>query len=431
MLTEADLPSFALDGETYVRPNFTGRGLANVAPTLLRLLAPAAAPLDLPPLDPEVLPESLTRGIKSVVLLVADGLGHLQLQREIAAGNAPNLGEFLARAAGGNENVSYAPLTSVFPTTTVAALGSVNSGVTPSEHGLLSYTLYLPEFDMLAEMIRWGPLNRRISFTDPEFAYEPEAFFWAETMYARLQAAGVRRTFAVNPNYFAGTALTRMLHQSATYSGYISTSSLQPIVSRLLSETDEMTYVYAYWPTVDTIAHVLGPLTAEHSAEVAALDFQFGRLVARLPRRGDTLLLLTADHGHVDTTPEQNIAFAEHPELLEMLKVPPAGERRAVYLYPRPGLSGQVLAYAQERMRDVASPMLRDDAVRLGLFGPGLLSARAAGRIGDVLLFPRGNLQMISPVETADGTAAPRPFRGLHGGLTADEALVPLLALRA
>jgi predicted AlkP superfamily pyrophosphatase or phosphodiesterase len=432
MLIEADLPSFALDGESYVRPDFAGRGLANVAPTLLRLLAPSAAPLDLPPLDPSVLPESLTRGIKSVVLLVADGLGHLQLQREIAAGNAPNLGEFLDRAAsGGNENVSYAPLTSVFPTTTVAALGSINSGVTPSEHGLLSYTLYLPEFDMLAEMIRWGPLNRRISFSDPEFGCDPETFFWAETMYARLQAAGVRRTFAVNPNYFAGTALTRMLHQSATYSGYISTSSLQPIVSRLLSETDETTYVYAYWPTVDTIAHVLGPLTAEHSAEVAALDFQFGRLVKSLPARGDTLLLLTADHGHVDTTPERNVAFAEHPELLEMLRVPPAGERRAVYLYPKPGFSAQVLAYARQRMGGVASAMLRDEAVSLGLFGPGALSARAAGRIGDVLLFPRGNLQMISPVETADGTAAPRPFRGLHGGLTADEALVPLLAIRS
>jgi predicted AlkP superfamily pyrophosphatase or phosphodiesterase len=250
-------------------------------------------------------------------------------------------------------------------------------------------------------------------------------------MYARLQAAGVRRTFAVNPNYFAGTALTRMLHQGATYSGYISTSSLQPIVSRLLDQTDETTYVYAYWPTVDTIAHVLGPLTAEHSAEVATLDFQIGRLVKRLPRRGDTLLLLTADHGHVDTSPEQNVAFGEHTELLEMLRVPPAGERRAVYLYPKPGYNEQVMAYARERMKEVGSPMLRDEAVRLGLFGPGPLSARAAGRIGEVLLFPRGNLQLISPAETPDGAAAPRPFRGLHGGLTPDEALVPLLAVRS
>src|SRR5258708_8937640 len=213
MLIEADLPSFALDGESYVRPDFAGRGLANVAPTLLRLLAPSAAPLDLPSLDPSVLPESLTRGVTSVVLLVADGLGHLQLQREIAAGNAPNLGELITRADSGvSENVSYAPLTSVFPTTTVAALGSVNSGVTPSEHGLLSYTLYLPEFDMLAEMIRWGPLNHRLSFSDPRFGCEPEAFFWAETMYARLQAGGVRRAFPVNPHPFPRTPPTPLLH---------------------------------------------------------------------------------------------------------------------------------------------------------------------------------------------------------------------------
>jgi hypothetical protein len=151
-----------------------------------------------------------------------------------------------------------------------------------------------------------------------------------------------------------------------------------------------------------------------------------------LPRRGDTLVLLTADHGHVDTSPEQIVAFAAHPELLAMLRVLPAGERRAVYLYPKPGASEQVLAYAGERLREVATVMSRDDAVKLGLFGPGLLSERAAGRIGEVLLFPRGNLQLLSPVEVPEGTPPPRvpTFKGMHGGLTADEALVPFLAIR-
>jgi predicted AlkP superfamily pyrophosphatase or phosphodiesterase len=319
----------------------------------------------------------------------------------------------------------------VFPTTTVAALGSVNSGVAPSEHGLLGYTIYLPEFDMVAEMIRWGPLNRRVSFADPEFGRAPESFFWAETMYARLQAAGVKRTFAINPIGFAGTALTRMLHQHATYAGYIATSSMQPMVSRLVAESDETTYVYAYWPTIDTISHIVGPHTPEHSAEVAAFDFQFGRLLERLPGRDDTLVMLTADHGHVDTVPEQGVQFADHPELLKMLRVPPAGERRAVYLHPKPGATLDVAAYARERMRDVAPAMLRDDAVELGLFGPGRLTERAAGRIGDVLLFPRGNLQLVSTIEAVDGNPPRQPvFRGLHGGLTAEEALVPLLAIR-
>jgi hypothetical protein len=206
---------------------------------------------------------------------------------------------------------------------------------------------------------------------------------------------------------------------------------MQPVVSRLLAESDEPTYIYAYWPTIDTISHIIGPMTAEHGAEVASFDFQLGRLLRNLPGRGDTLLLMTADHGHVDTSPEFNVALADHPELMAMLRVLPAGERRATYLHSKAGATTEVAAYARERLRDVAPAMLRDDAVDQGLFGPGPLSERAAGRIGDVLLLPRSNLGLVAPVETVDGIVPKAPaFRGLHGGLTPDEALVPLLALR-
>jgi hypothetical protein len=400
-----------------------------VAPTIIRLLAPNAK-LELPSLSEQVLPEALTDGVTNLVLVVADGFGHLQLEREIAAGNAPNL-----QALRDRDDTAYSAITSVFPTTTVAALGSINSAVPPTGHGLLGYTLYLSEFDMLGEMIRWGPLNRRGSFADPDFSEStgctPEAFFWARTVYQRLQALGVERTFAVNPVHFAGTALTRMLHQGASYGGYISTSSLQPIVARLLAEADSPTYVYAYWPTIDTISHVVGPLTPEHSAEVAGFDFQFGRLLDGLPRRGDTLVLLTADHGHVDTAPEFSVMLADYPELLRMLRVGPAGERRAVYLHPRPGCVMDVAGYTREHLRDVAVTMLRSDAVDVGLFGSGPLPERAAERIGEVILFPRRNLGLVAPLEMLDGSVAKNPaFRGMHGGLLPDEALVPLLAAR-
>jgi hypothetical protein len=432
MLTTADLAHFGLDGESFVLPDFAGRGLANIAPTVLQLLAPdSAEKLALPPLDASVLPPALIQDVKTVVLVIADGLGHLQLEREIAAGNAPNLAELIARAAHADPCVAYSPITSVFPTTTVAALGSVNSGVAPSEHGLLAYTLFLPEFDMVAEMIRWGPLNRRVSFADPEFGKSPEEFFWARTTYARLHKAGVDRTFAVNPSGFSGTALTRMLHQQATYAGYVSTSSLTPIVSRIVHESAEPTYVYAYWPTVDTVAHVVGPLTPEHASEVAGFDFQFGRLLRALADRHDTLVLLSADHGHVDTRPEDGVNFADHPELLAMLRTLPAGERRVVYLHPREGATANVADYTRDKLHDVAATLLRDDAVELGLLGPGELSERAAGRIGEVLLFPRGARQLVTPIEGPDGKPVKQPtFRGLHGGLTPEEAIVPLLAVR-
>ena len=505
-------PRLMVDGLPLLQPDFAGRGLANVAPTVLRLLArranptpehdtsagdnanavcgqaPAAAAtghgvggqaeggqatggdratehgaggqaasreaatgpvhesrvhgasttdslVSLPDLDEHVLPPHLREGISTVVLLVVDGLGHLQLQREVAAGAAPNLGALLARAASGDDAVSYAPITSVFPTTTVAALGAVNSGVQTTAHGLLGYTLYLPEFDMVAEMIRWGPLNRRVSFSDPEFGCAPEQFFWSPTMYARLHQAGVGRTFAVNPNHFSGTALTRMLHQDAEYQGYIATSSLEPIVRRLVEDSTEPTYIYAYWPTVDTIAHLVGPLTAEHSAEVTAVDAMLGRLVRGAPGRGRTLLLMTADHGHIATHPDRIRSLGEHPELLQMLRVPPAGERRVVYLHPRQGARDEVAAYARERLRDIGALLPRDEAVSAGLFGPGELPPRAAERIGELLLFARDNVQIVTPIdppppESSRPVGPPPRFFGLHGGLSDDEALVPLLAAR-
>src|SRR5438445_13333524 len=97
MLTVADLPSFALDGETYVRPDFAGRGLANVAPTLVRLLAPSAAPPALPSLDPSCLPDRPPPWFNSVAWMVAAGLGHLQLRPEIAWAKARTLGRMIKR----------------------------------------------------------------------------------------------------------------------------------------------------------------------------------------------------------------------------------------------------------------------------------------------------------------------------------------------
>jgi hypothetical protein len=431
MRVAREMGIFELDGERFVRPDFGGRGLANLAPTVLRLLAPEAEAPALPPFDAQVLPERISGGVRHIVLLIADGLGHHQLMTEIEHGNAPHFAELLARAGSGEDGISYQAITSVFPTTTVSALGSVNSAVTPAEHGLLSYTIYLPELDTVADMIRWGPTNRRISFMDSEFNKLPEEFFWAPTVYARLQAAGVERTFAVNPSAFVGTALTRMLHQQATYRGYAATSSVAAIVPRLLADRSEPSYVYAYWPTVDTVAHAVGPRSDEHGAEVAALDTALAGLVRRLPATDDTLLLVSADHGHVDSAPEQQVSLDEHDELLAMLRAAPAGERRAVYLYAREGEEAAVVEYARERLGDVAVAITREHAIALGLFGPEPIAERARQRIGDVLLFPRGSIQLLATVRAPDGTPLKAPvFRGLHGGLTEDEALVPLLAMR-
>lgn len=435
-------PTLEVDGAALVLPRFDGFGLANVAPTVLGLLAPGAAEdISLPPLHADVLPREQTESVRRVVLFVADGLGHLQLQREVAAGNAPNLGRLIAGQTPAGPRATYAPITSVFPSTTVAALGSLNAATAPSGHGLLSYTLWLREMGTLAEMIRWGPLLRKGSFADTVLGgHAPEAFFWAETVFQRLARHDVRQAYSVNPSYFRGTSLTRMLQQGARAAWYPAPSSVTALVPRILAEGDAgaPTYVYAYWPTVDTVTHVRGPESEEHGAEVAVLDFAFGRLLERIPRTGDTLVLFTADHGHIATSDQQQVSLNACPDLLALLAVPPVGERRAIYLHARPGVTPEALAAcARQQLGHAAAVLTRDEAVSAAIFGPGPLPLpdRAAARIGEVLLLPRGHLQL-SYTHPDDGTPAdlkpppPPPFKGMHGGLSAEEMLVPLLAVR-
>src|SRR5439155_9728139 len=53
---------------------------------------------------------------------------------------------------------TLAPLTSVFPSTTTAALTSLSTGLAPGRHGMLGYEMWLKEFGMTANMIQLQPM---------------------------------------------------------------------------------------------------------------------------------------------------------------------------------------------------------------------------------------------------------------------------------
>src|SRR3712207_8101519 len=70
-------------------------------------------------------------------------------------------GRLLAR-----DGVSFAPLTSTFPSTTVNALTPMTTAALPAEHGILGYTLYLWELGAVSEMIRFGPFTGDWRYAD-------------------------------------------------------------------------------------------------------------------------------------------------------------------------------------------------------------------------------------------------------------------------
>jgi hypothetical protein len=399
----------------WVMPRYDGGGIANIGSTVLSHFG-VEAPL--PPLAAEALPPALIHGARTIILLVLDALGYEQLRARLAEGTAPRLAERLAHGGA-----TLAPLTSVFPSTTSAALTTLHTGALPARHGMLGFTLYLPDRGAVYNMIFFKPEWQ----AGPELA--PEGFVPEPTLPQRLASAGVASQ-DVNLSALVGTALSRIFTAGATTWSYVTSADMAVRVRRLAEAADGPTFIFAYWPSVDAIAHRYGPGSDEHRAEVAALDFILDReLLGRLPP--DTLLLVTADHGQMTTSRERTILLHEHPALLEHLAAPPAGERRVVYLRVAPEHRAWVRDYFARNFADAAFVLAREEAAALGLYGLDPLPPIARERIGDLIVLGRDDWQLPF-LHNVDHRA--EPFKhlsiGAHGGLTPAEMLVPLITVR-
>jgi hypothetical protein len=410
-----------------IRPRYGGQSLLNLPASICQALGVPAADLA-PPLDPALLPPAMLEDAAAVLLVVVDGLGRWQLDRAVAAGDAPALARLAGRhAAAGDPRVGT--VTSVFPSSTIPVLTTLGTGVSPAVHGLLGWTVYLEEFGEVAELARWGPAAGRGGYTDASLGgHDPAAFFGLGTLYQRLAAAGIR-SMAVSPESLRGSGFTAMTLRGAGFVGYHATSSLFVLAERLLAARAraERLYVYAYWSTLDAVGHHHGPLGPEHDAELAALDFALGRWLDRHDRRGDLLVILTADHGHVPSPPGRVLRLDREPGLRDLLRAPPSGERRLAYLHARPGRATELRAYCDRRLGEAATWLDPAEALEQGLFGPEAPSPAARRRAGDGILVARDDWQLVHPLRAS---SEPTVFAGNHGALDPREMLVPLVALR-
>ena len=53
----------------------------------------------------------------------------------------------------------FFPLTSIYPSQTTNAIATLNTGLTPQEHGLFEYFIYMKKPDMIINTLRFEPMN--------------------------------------------------------------------------------------------------------------------------------------------------------------------------------------------------------------------------------------------------------------------------------
>lgn len=421
-LESHSLPGLAA-GSRAVYPYYEGLSLVNLPASICHWLG--ARTFGAPPLADEIL-SALPGQYRHVVLLVVDGLGLEQLEhftqtgqsRVAAAGRATFWQRLLDQAV-------LAPITSISPSTTASALTSLWTGKPAGDHGILGYEMYLKEYGLIANMITHSPATfsgdvgglRRAGF-------QPETFLTVPTLGPHLLMNGIKTT-ALQHSSIAHSGLSTMLFPSVDVVPFRSPSDLWVTLPDLLeSHTSQTTYTYIYWGELDELSHKFGPYDQRVEVEFTLFSYLLDGFINQMRKhaRGDTLLLITADHGHLPTPQVSSLETRFHPQFSSNLQLNPSGESRLAYLYLRPNREEQLREYIQATWPGRFELVPSETAIRSGLFGDNPSHYRLAERVGDQVLFAQDDAFLW----WADKN---NTLNGRHGGLSRTEMIVPLIGL--
>jgi hypothetical protein len=403
----------------FVLPAYDGLSIANVPTSVAQIFG---AQLHRSPLDPAILAPFLP-GVRQVVVVIVDALSYQTLRRALASNRGNGLNRL--RRAGGR----LLPLTSVFPSTTTAALTSLWTGYTPAEHGLVGYQLFLREYGVRANMIAYSPSATQSLGREQLVAagLDPEAFLPVSTLPETLAGVGVP-VFNLLEQPFTRSALGRTQFRGVRETRGIVTAADLWVALRQRMEAlrGQRAVLMAYWSAVDTLGHLYGPDSENIVAEVNNLAYSFERefwdRLSSTARLG-VLFLLTADHGMAAVPQDQVVYLHRHPALRDRLMVSYTGDARAAYLHCRQGQVEAVRHYLETRLGDQFCVFESQAALDAGLFGGGPFAAETRNRIGDLIVVARSGASLCDRKK-------PPEERGRHGGLLAEEMLVPLLVAR-
>ena len=340
------------------------------------------------------------RCYENVVVILLDGMG-----KNIMDANLPKDGFFASHLVG--------TLSSTFPPTTVAATTSIQSGKEPCEHGWLGWDCYYPQIDKNVTVF----LNKETGTDEQAEDYNVAwRYCGYESTVDKLLKAGVQ----------AYNAMPFLEPFPDTF---------EKICDRIagLCGKRGRKYIYSYWREPDHLMHEKGCFGKDAKELLGKLEAQVEELCERIseskaveneciknkPKEGDgTLVIVTADHGHIDT---KGVALIDYPKICECLSRLPSIEPRALNFFIKPGMEEQFVSEFNRRFSEKFRLFTKAEVLENKLFGRGTEHPAFHDMLGDYLAVATGDLCIYNTREEADF------FIGAHAGLTAEEMTIPLI----
>lgn len=336
-----------------------------------------------------------------IVLLVIDGLG----------------ANYVDSHAGFLQSHKRTELTSVFPSTTASAITTFMTGLAPQQHGLVGWYTYLQEVGAITAVLPGYLRGSHELLVDR--GLDIGALYGQPPIFDRFDTAST----VIAPDWIINSPFNVAHSGQAHRVGYTDLHSMLLALKQCLL-VDERQYIYAYWADFDRLSHQFG----NHSVHVARHYQQLEQALADFNASIDSnssLILITADHGFIDTQPDRVVQIADHPVLQQSLSQPLSGEPRVAYCYVHPHREESFVDYVQTQLADKMELHRSEALIHHGVFGIGAPHPQLAQRVGDYTLIMKDNFII------RDWVAGEKPFfqHGVHGGTSEQEMRVPLIIL--
>jgi Type I phosphodiesterase / nucleotide pyrophosphatase len=314
--------------------------------------------------------------------------------------------EFLRRHADHPlvQRLEITPLRSQFPSTTTAHVTTLHFGLPVEQHGLYEWNILEPAVNTIICPLRFNAADSDVEGSLAPWL-DPAVLAPGPTFYETIDVVSV----VLQPRRIAHSVFTRMATRGAAVRGFDELADGLQALGHAFDGSEGPRYALLYWDGIDGAGHGYGPSSAQfRDASRAALD----ALWDGLAQLDDVTVLITADHGQANVSPDRvdylDDLWPGLPSLLSHSR--PAGSSRDVFLHVRDGLAETVINELAMRLGDRAE--VRPAITLFDHVGP-----RLRQRLGDVLILPSPGRQ----AWLRQAAASEQRVRGQHGGLHASE----------
>ncbi len=321
---------------------------------------------------------------KKMIILILDGLGTNILMNNLAENS------FLRRHY-------LKTITSIFPSTTAASTTSMKSGLSPYRTGWTGWENYFREIDKNIVLF-----NGKDSITEEltgisAYTQNPYLPFYHDM--DRVKG------YIVEPDFSKEERL------------------IDDVLNRSLelNKLDELQVQYVYDTEPDHLMHEIGPYDEKIKLILREYDKKIEEYASNLSE--DTLLVITADHGHTGVLP---IDIYNAKIINDLLKRKPTNDARCVTFKVKDDKKAEFENIFNHLFKGYYELYKTEDAIKLGFFGlrDDLRSERIDDFLADYVAIAINN-RYINYKKEADFI-----FKSHHAGITKDEMEVPIIVVR-